>query len=421
MQLNTSPQLVEAVKSLARGDYTPGTTERRETWESSPRWRELRQLGSRLWLDTGDIDGAAQRWTSEFEALTTNNTLLNREVQKGIYDDLIGQLLDSSGAIRDLDEHQRIIEVALILNARHGLRLVERFDALVSVELHTDLADDLEATEWYARRLFTIHPERFIVKVPLTPAGYLAARKLSSSGVKVNFTLGFSARQNYLVGLVAEPDFVNVFLGRLNSFVIDNGLGDGENVGERTLTASQDAVSELRREHGVRTQQIAASMREGHQVNALAGADVMTLPLSVADGFLSASLGDEGLVPYQQQTYPVSVSEPAAVDVIANLWKVTPTFKKIALALTEEPLEDYEADDLRAFCAARGAGGLFPVWTDEDSNTIVQDGKIPVYDRWADRLQNGSVDLDALMSQSGLKSFATDQDALDNRIKTHLS
>ena len=420
MLLNTSPQLVEAVKDLARGGYEPGAGERRETWESTRRWRQLHKLGTRLWLDTGDINGAAQRWTSEFEALTTNNTLLNREVQKGIYDDLIGQILESSGAIRDLDERQRIIEVALILNARHGLRLVERFGALVSVELHTDLSDDLEATVWYARRLFEIQPERFIVKIPLTPAGYLAARQLSSSGVRVNFTLGFSARQNYLAALVAEPHFVNVFLGRLNSFVADNGLGDGENVGEKTLTASQDAVSELRREHAVRTQQIAASMREGHQVNALAGVDVMTLPLSVADGFLSADLGAEGLVPYAQQTYPVSPMEKATAEVISNLWTVTPTFKKMALALTEEPLEEYEADDLRAFCAARGTEGLFPLWSDKDVAAIIQDGKIPVYDRWAERLQNGTVNLDALMSQSGLKSFASDQDALDSRIKAHL-
>ena len=38
-------------------------------------------LGSELWLDTGDIEAAAEPWTEEFTALTTNNTLLNAEVQ----------------------------------------------------------------------------------------------------------------------------------------------------------------------------------------------------------------------------------------------------------------------------------------------------------------------------------------------------
>src|SRR4051812_9954513 len=56
---------------------------------SSPFWRGLRALGSELWLDTGDIAAAGALWTSEFSALTTNNTLLNKEIQTGVYDRLI--------------------------------------------------------------------------------------------------------------------------------------------------------------------------------------------------------------------------------------------------------------------------------------------------------------------------------------------
>jgi len=50
---------------------------------SSPVWAQVRATGTRLWLDTGDIAAANALWTAEFEALTTNNTLLNAEVQKG--------------------------------------------------------------------------------------------------------------------------------------------------------------------------------------------------------------------------------------------------------------------------------------------------------------------------------------------------
>jgi transaldolase len=53
---------------------------------SSPFWRGLRALGSELWLDTGDITAAGALWTGEFSALTTNNTLLNKEIQTGVYD-----------------------------------------------------------------------------------------------------------------------------------------------------------------------------------------------------------------------------------------------------------------------------------------------------------------------------------------------
>ena len=49
-------------------------------------WARLREMGTRLWLDTGDMEGARGLWTEEMEGLTTNNTLLNAEVQKGIYD-----------------------------------------------------------------------------------------------------------------------------------------------------------------------------------------------------------------------------------------------------------------------------------------------------------------------------------------------
>jgi transaldolase len=46
-------------------------------------WQNLRETGTELWLDTGDMDEAARNWTREMTALTTNNTLLNTEIQKG--------------------------------------------------------------------------------------------------------------------------------------------------------------------------------------------------------------------------------------------------------------------------------------------------------------------------------------------------
>jgi len=420
MQFNTSPHLVEAVTTLARDGFDPDAAGRQPPSKSDRRWQTLRQLGTRLWLDTGDVEGAAQQWTTEFEALTTNNTLLNREVQKGIYDDFIAQGLSSSSDLRDLDGRQRLIELALILNARHGLKLVERFDAWVSVELHTDLADDLEGTVWYGQRLFDIHSERFIIKVPLTPAGYLAARKLSAAGVRVNFTLGFSARQNYLAALLAEPAFVNVFLGRLNSFVADNALGDGENIGERTLIASQEAISELRAQRNLTTRQIAASMRAGRQVNALAGVDVMTMPLKVAQEFVTSQVSSEDLVPFSDQRYPVAVEQGVPEEVVSQLWTVPSRFKGVAISLLDEPLDDYNADDLRGFFVERGLGDLFPAWSEGDLQAIIEDGKIPSYTRWAERLEDGDVALDALMSQSGLECFAADQGALDFRIEDHL-
>jgi transaldolase len=162
-------------------------------FKTDPFWKGLRGAGTELWLDTGDIDAAAELWTAEFTALTTNNTLLNKEVQKGIYDAVIRE---AGALLKGMAPDQEVIEIAFILNALHGLRLVHAFGAMVSVELHTATAHDVQAAVAYGRRFARISPDRFIVKVPLTAAGLLATRALRKEGIPVNFTLGFSARQN---------------------------------------------------------------------------------------------------------------------------------------------------------------------------------------------------------------------------------
>src|SRR5205823_13646217 len=104
-------------------------------------------------------------------------------------------------------------------------------------------------------------------------------------GVPVNYTLGFSARQNYLAARFSHPQFVNVFMGRLNAFVVDNKLGDGEHVGEKATLASQRAILKLRAHNPDGSRQIGASMRTAEQLYDLAGLDVFTMPTAVARDF----------------------------------------------------------------------------------------------------------------------------------------
>jgi len=108
-------------------------------------------------------------------ALTTNNTLINKEIQKGIYDVFIA---DAMEIVKELPVQQQVKEIAFILNARHGLRLAKKFGGFVSVELHTDTAHDIGAIIEYGIRYFEISPDQFIVKVPYTASGLLGARKL---------------------------------------------------------------------------------------------------------------------------------------------------------------------------------------------------------------------------------------------------
>ena len=221
-------------------------------------WQSLRNTGTTLWLDTGDIEEAEANWTAEMSALTTNNTLLNNEIQKGIYDSLIEEALP---IVSSLPEEERVKEIAFILNARHGLRLARRFGGLVSVELHTDTANDIDAILSYGKRFHDICPDHFIVKVPLTATGLLGARRLREEGVKINFTLEFSARQNALVTAITRPDYLNVFLGRIGAYIVDNGLGDGAGAGEMAVLSSQGWVTRLSASNPWPTKLIAASLR----------------------------------------------------------------------------------------------------------------------------------------------------------------
>ena len=80
-------------------------------------------------------------------ALTTNNTFLNNEIQKGNYDVFISE---AKPLIRELPYENRVREMAFIVNARHSLRLALKFGGLVSVDLHTDTAHDIKSIEYWA-------------------------------------------------------------------------------------------------------------------------------------------------------------------------------------------------------------------------------------------------------------------------------
>jgi transaldolase len=71
--------------------------------KKDPFWESLRKTGTALWLDTGDIAEAEANWSEELSALTTNNTLLNNEIQKGIYDNFIA---DAKALVRGLPEDE---------------------------------------------------------------------------------------------------------------------------------------------------------------------------------------------------------------------------------------------------------------------------------------------------------------------------
>jgi transaldolase len=385
-------------------------SEKHVAGKSDPFWQSLTETGTELWLDTGDMEEAESNWSAEMAALTTNNSLLNNEIQKGIYDIFISE---AKAVVRDLPEELRVREIAFILNARHALRLAQKFGGMVSVELHTDTAHDIKAIVNYGRRFHDICPEQFIIKVPYTAEGLIGARILKESGVKINFTLGFSARQNVLVTRIAKPDYVNVFLGRIGAYIIDNNLGDGSGAGEKAVIASQNWVTGLSAENPWQTKQIAASLRNYKQLELLAGVDVFTMPPKVAAEGHKELKGK--FKSHTHENYEPGLSEKAAGAAIEKFWEVDEKVLKLSARLNSRLPES--GSELIRIAHDEGCGDMFPYLSREEKGFITSDGKIPVHERWSKKISEEKIAPDTLLNLAGLASFTADQTMLDKRIR----
>jgi transaldolase len=381
--------------------------------KSSSFWLNLKKTGTELWLDTGDIESASEIWTSEMSGLTTNNTLLNMEIQKGIYDNFIDK---TNHFLKNLDLQSRIMEISFILNARHGLRLVSIFGGKVSVELHTDLAHNIDGMVEYGLRFHDIHPDNFLIKVPYTAAGIIGAKKLRELGVPVNFTLEFSARQNALVAAITRPNYQNVFLGRVGAYFKSNELGDGSYVGEKATLGSLRIIRELTGTDSNKTRLIAASLRSADQLPLLAGVNVFTMPVNVAKS-ASEEL-DGNFYSRINEDYSISLFDNISPEglYINKLWEVSENELKLAKEMGKSTPRT--GKELIKLTKEAGCNDLFPDLSDDDLKSISDDGKIPLHQRWADRIAKGELAIDTLLNLAGLASFTTDQAQLDRRIKS---
>lgn len=386
-------------------------------FQSDQTMARFKETGTELWIDTGDLEKAQSIWKIELTALTTNNTLANQVVQTGVMDEVIGQTSSRlKKAAPDLSEEERVTEIGFVINCRIALRLVRAFKTRVSVELHPSMSRNIERTLEYARRYYRVCPEYFTIKIPLTPEGYLAVRTLRKERMPINFTLGFSARQNYLAARLSNPNYVNVFLGRLNQVVSENSAGGGELVGEKVTLATQEALLKVREQYlEVSSKLIGASIRSGEQVAFLAGLDVLTIPPVVMEQFLKMGHNNSISSCIGKDIQPgIDLNHPQA-DRFSKLWEIPDFFIRfVDDLLAKNKLDDMSGEELELFCKERNIDLFYP-FSNSELKKIFDWGKIPKMKDWSQEIA-----LDDLMTHSALQSFSKDQDALDDRIRSFL-
>ena len=208
----------------------------------------------KIFLDTADFDEIAFRYsTGLIDGVTTNPTLIKKSGD------------DPVEAIK---------------------RIAEAFPKMesISAEVVADNAADMVNQA----KAFVDLPN-VTIKVPCTIQGLIACRDLSLIYDKtVNVTLVFSPSQAILASK-AGATYVSPFVGRVddNSF---NGIG-----------LVRD-ISQIYREHMVRTQTLAASIRSVGQVaeSFAVGAEVVTMPPAIFDKMYNHILTDKGLELFQK-------------------------------------------------------------------------------------------------------------------------
>jgi transaldolase len=158
-------------------------------------------------------------------------------------------------------------------------RICELVNGPVSAEVVSRDPDQMVAE---GRALRTLH-EHIVVKVPFSPAGLQATRRLADEGHPVNMTLVFSANQA-LLAAEAGATYVSCFMGRLDDISVDSA-------------AVLREIVEALRPGGVTAQVLAASLRNPMHVVTAAklGCEVSTIPYKVLKAMLPHPLTEAGI------------------------------------------------------------------------------------------------------------------------------
>ena len=203
----------------------------------------------KIFLDCSDTELIAQGFsTGLIDGITTNPSLMKKAGQ------------DPKEVIQQISE-------------------IFPWDASISAEVIADNADGMiEEAQQYLELGSNI-----TIKVPMTREGLKACKELTTDEIPVNVTLVFSAGQAVLAEK-AGATYVSPFIGRLY-----DQYWDGIQLVEE--------IADVYATHEIKTQILAASIREARQVPACfrVGADIVTLPWHIFQQLYDHQLTEVGL------------------------------------------------------------------------------------------------------------------------------
>jgi len=208
--------------------------------------QKLFSLGQSLWYDNierrllndGELEAMIRR--GDIYGVTSNPTIFDNAIAKSQdYDAQISELAKAGRTTAQIFDALTVKDIQAACDLFRPLYDSTRVgDGYVSIEVHPDLANDTDATNEEARRLWAlVDRPNLMVKIPGTAAGVPAIRHSISAGININITLIFSRHryaeviEAYLAGLerrvennlpiAHQASVASFFVSRIDSKVDD--------------------------------------------------------------------------------------------------------------------------------------------------------------------------------------------------------
>jgi len=146
-----------------------------------------------------------------------------------------------------------------------GIEGVDVFPISIEINPHLDKWQDMLEE---GKKIASYSPN-YVIKIPCTEQGLIAAKHLEKEGIRTNVTLVFSPSQAIPVAKLGAK-FVSPFVGWK------------ENCGDNAMDYIEDIVK-IHKNYNIDTEIIVASLRNGKQIGeaAVMGADIVTCGLDV--------------------------------------------------------------------------------------------------------------------------------------------